>query len=121
MAQKKRLQVLPSSWRGKKRYIAFRLLCDSKLPHAAVDSALWETFLGLFGHVGVSEQRLWLVVWSAEHNAGIVRCALKELDRVKAGFLFLQHVGEHNVVPELVTVSGSLKKAKQKLGVSRAR
>ena len=121
MVSKKKLQVTPSSWRGKKRYIAFQLLCDNKLSHGAVDEALWGTFLSLYGSEAVARQRLWLVIWNSQKNVGVARCALGELNRVKAGFLFFQRVGEKSVIPKLLTVSGSLKKVKQKLGVSGSR
>ena len=129
--QKKSLNPIPSSMRGKKRYVKFRFICarqglsspsrgeDRALhqaEHALAERDAWlsiqSTFSSLFGSQGMAEQRLWLLKWFPESNEGILRCSLAEEENVKAGLLFVQKVGPENVVPLIVKVSGSVKKLK---------
>ncbi len=111
-ASKKSLNPIPSSLRGKKRYVKFRFISQKVLIEKDIWASLSSTFQSLFGASGVAEQRLWLVKWFPGKNEGIVRCALAEEERVKVGLLFVQRVDSETVVPTIVKVSGSMKKLK---------
>ncbi len=111
-SKKKSLNPIPSTLRGKKRYVKFTLICRNSLSEKDVWSAISGTFARLFGASGIASQRLWLIKWFPQSNEGIVRCALAEEENVKAGFLFVQKVGTENVIPFIVKVSGSVKKLK---------
>ncbi len=109
---KKALNPIPPTLRGKKRYIKFRFLCRATLRERDAWAAVSGTFSSVFGSAGMAEQRLWLVKWLHEKNEGILRCSLAEEERVKAGLLFVQRVGVDVVIPVIVAVSGSVKKLK---------
>lgn len=110
--KKKGLNPIPSTLRGKKRYVKFKLICGKALQEKEVWNSVSVAFQNLFGASGVAGQRLWLIKWFPESNEGILRCSLREEENVKAGLLFVQRVGTESVVPMIVKVSGSVKKLK---------
>ncbi|MBI4210685.1 MAG: hypothetical protein HY544_04230 [Candidatus Diapherotrites archaeon] len=109
---KKSLNPIPPTLRGKKRYVKFRLVCGAKLAEKDAWPAVSGVFSGLFGSSGMGLQRLWLLKWFQDSNEGIIRCALREEENVKAGILFLRRVGQQDVIPMIVKVSGSVRKLK---------
>lgn len=110
---KKKTKAIPLSMRGKKRYVLLELLCKEKLDERAVNEALKETFLSLYGSLGVAKQRLQLIEFNAANAKAIVRCALPCLNEVKAGLLFLKEIDGKKAVPSVVAVSGSLRKVRE--------
>ena len=99
------LKPIPLSMRGKKRYVSFELLSDKKLGEKEVFQAVKQSLLQLYGEIGVACQRPWLI--SFKGNKGVLRCALSEVEEVKAGLLFLEKVGQTPVSPKILRVSGS--------------
>ena len=110
--QKKSMNPIPPTLRGKKRYVKFRLLSAVQLHEKDVWFSLSAGFSVLFGSAGIAQQRLWLIKWDSKSNEGIVRCSLREEENVKAGLLFVQKVGPDAVIPLILRVSGSVKKLK---------
>lgn len=110
MVVKKSLNPVPSSLRGKKRYVLFRLSSSKNLSMKEVENALWNLFFELFGEVGTARQKLWLIGFNSKKGLGILRCSLDHTEEVKAGILFFKEVSGLSVVPEIVRVSGSLSK-----------
>lgn len=118
MAEKKKsLKPIPSTLRGKKRYVLFSLVCaeGKTFSEKEVFHAIWNSFSSVFGSHGLAEQKLWLLKWFPSERKGIVRCSLPELEKVVAGLLFVQQVQGVKVVPLVLSVSGSAKKLKGKV------
>jgi ribonuclease P/MRP protein subunit POP5 len=111
---KKSMKPIPSSMRGKKRYILAELQCEHSLPEKEVQDALWKTFHRLYGELGTAQQKLWFVKFSAKNNRFIVRCALERTDEVRAGMLFIKEVAGCKVIPKTILTSGSMAKLKSK-------
>ena len=113
---KQSLKPIPPTLRGKKRYVLFELIAkeNAKLSEKNVDDALWKTFLELYGSVGTARQRFWPIKFDSSRNLGIVRCALEALEEVKAGLLFVKNVNGAEVIPKIISVSGSIKQLKAK-------
>lgn len=109
---KKRVNPIPPTLRGKKRYVSFEFLSDRDLRRNDVERAVWSAFSRVFGGKGIAEQRLWLAFWSENGNKGVLRCSHLEESNVKAGILFLKAVNDIPVVPVLGKVSGSISKLK---------
>ena len=61
--QKANLRPVPSSIRGKKRYVLFSLQSEARLRANDVNDALWKVLLRLFGENGVGEMKYWLGLW----------------------------------------------------------
>lgn len=111
---KKSLKPIPPTLRGKKRYVLFQLVAEKQFSELEVKKELFAKFKQLFGDFGIAKQKLWFISFNSQGNFGILRCSLEETENVKAGLLFLQSVNEVQVIPRIVSVSGSLKKLKGK-------
>ena len=112
---KKSMKPIPSSMRGKKRYVLAELQCESMLPEREVVDALWKTFHRLYGELGTAQQKLWFVKFGPKNNRFIVRCALERTEEVRAGLLFIKEVAGKKVIPKTLLTSGSITKLKGKL------
>lgn len=118
---KRSLNPIPSSMRGKKRYVLFELRSRGSLTKNLVESAIYSTFLREYGSIGVGRQKLRLVLFNPESGKGIVRCSLECLTEVKVGILFVQEVGQEKVVPRVIRVSGSMRKLKEFVSEPKAK
>ena len=112
---KKSIKPIPSSYRGKKRYILFELISEKKLNEKDVSRELWHNFLRLFGSIGCAKAKIWFILFDTKKNKGIIRCANETVEEVKAGLLFLKDVKGAAVIPKILLVSGSIKKLKEKI------
>ena len=77
--QKSNLKPIPSTIRGKKRYVLFALHSESRLRPNDVNESLWKVMLNLFGERGVGEQKLWLVLWGERNGRGIAKCSYQQV------------------------------------------
>ena len=111
--QKANLKPVPSTIRGKKRYVLFELHSDSKLRGNDVNDSLWKVLLRLFGENGVGVMKFWLVLWDEKKGKGIARCSDGKADWLKEGVLFLKDVKGTNVIPKTISTSGSISKLKE--------
>jgi ribonuclease P/MRP protein subunit POP5 len=111
--QKANLKPIPSTIRGKKRYVLFELHSDSRLRANDVNDALWAVLLKLFGEKGVAGQKLWLVLWDEKTGKGIARCSNNKVEELKEGILFMKEVRGAKVVPRTISTSGSMLKLKE--------
>lgn len=114
---KKSVKALPSSQRGKKRYILFELLAEKPLSASLVQREVEKKFAELFGSKGMAEQRLHFIGFYGEKNIGILKCSLECCEESKAGLLFLKSVAGIPAIPRIVSVSGSVKKLKGIAGI----
>lgn len=112
--QKLSLKPLKPTLRGKKRYVAFKLFSEKSFDERSVERAVFRVFLELFGSIGVAKQNLRLIRFNNGSNLGILRCSLPCLNEAKTGLLFLKEINGVSVSAKIVSVSGSIKKLKQK-------
>jgi len=110
---KKRVKALPSSQRGKKRYILFELLAEKPLSAAIVEKEIERKFFELFGSRGMASQKLHFIGFYGEKNLGVLKCSLEKCEECKAGLIFMKGIAGMAVVPRIVKVSGSAKKLKE--------
>ncbi|MEG9194037.1 MAG: Rpp14/Pop5 family protein [Candidatus Methanoglobus sp.] len=106
---------LPPSMRSRKRYIAFRIINRGRVDEKAVSEAMVKNLTALFGEVCAVESGLKLEEFDGEK--GVVRCNLEALDRVMIAITLIDRIGEENVAPLTLGVSGTLKGCRKKLGV----
>lgn len=110
MPTKKTKNPLPSSYRGKKRYVQFRFESDKSLSDIGVFNALQDAFAHWFGQAGLSHSKLHLIGFDSKKNMGIVRVHYKDVFRFKIALILIQRIANQVVVPEVVKTSGSLAK-----------
>ena len=112
--QKLSLKPLKPTLRGKKRYVQFRFFSEKNFDEHSVERGIFSVFLALFGSTGIAKQNLRLIRYNNGTNLGILRCSLQTLNEVKSGLLFLREINNVPVTPKIVSVSGSLKKLKNR-------
>lgn len=110
MVQKKTKNPLPSSYRGKKRYIQFQLASDKPLLDVVVFNALQDAFAHWFGQAGLAHAKLHLIGFDSRKKMGIVRVHYLDVFRFKIALILIQRVGNQVVMPEVTKTSGSLAK-----------
>ena len=106
------MKGLPPALKRKKRYIAFELICEQELDEKEFLSALWNSMLSLFGEIGSSHCGIWLEYFDGRR--GILRCYRDALNKVKVALTLISSVGEVEVIPKILGVSGTIKKCKKK-------
>lgn len=111
---KKSIRPIPLTYRGKKRYILFELIADKSLDGRDVEIAVRENFLALLGEAGFARAKLWFILFNSQENSCIIRCANEYCEEVKAGLLFMKEVKGGRVIPKILSVSGSIKKLKER-------
>ncbi|MFA4907423.1 MAG: Rpp14/Pop5 family protein [archaeon] len=107
---KKTLNPIPSSLRGKKRYLLFEFKSASRIPKSAAESALLSALMRLYGSVGTAKIKPRLMRFNPKSGKGILRCSLEGFNEAKAGIIFVQECQNQGVSPRLLKASGSVKK-----------
>ena len=109
--RRREMKVLPSTQRGKHRYVRFQILSDEPIAYADLDAALWNTSLDFYGEKGVSSMDLWLVknLYDSSKQIGIVRCAHTAVPAVLACFGLLDRLGDVRVSAKILKVSGTIR------------
>ena len=100
------MKPLLPSLKEKKRYLIFEVISkDKNYPEKEIK----DSFLKLFGEVGLSEAGLIFLKNKYKNNRGIIKVNNKNVDRLKASFCILK-----KPIIKSVGVSGTLKKAQDK-------
>ena len=100
--------------RERNRYIAFKLISDSRFKREEVVKAVWDTVLRFLGESGASRTSLWLMDWSDEKQNGILKVNHNSVDEVRAALALLKDINKENCIPHVLGVSGTIKKSKEK-------
>ncbi|MBU0636175.1 Rpp14/Pop5 family protein, partial [Candidatus Micrarchaeota archaeon] len=73
-----------------------------------------ETFLSLYGSIGIAQQKLVLKQFNPKNNCLVVQGDLKAQKQVETGLLFIKKIGGQFVVPKILFRTGILHKALEK-------
>jgi ribonuclease P/MRP protein subunit POP5 len=112
----KRPKLLPPSLRGKRRYIAYKVISEEKILFPDLVNTIWHSILNCLGELGASETDLWIAkdTYDEKHQTGIIRCSHKSVEKVRAALALIQRIGDIRVVIKVLGVSGTIKTAKIK-------
>ncbi len=115
MQIKRTLKSLSPTLRERKRYIAFKIITDGKMPVAAVKEAIMSSFKRLYGEVGLSKGGVQLVDkrWNPETNSGILRVSHNYVDELRAALAFIKDIRGKKVIVKSLITSGMIKKAEK--------
>jgi ribonuclease P/MRP protein subunit POP5 len=117
MKKKVGLNVLPATLREKRRYIAFKVRSRKRFKQHQLAAAITQNCLELFGAFGMARIAPKLVAFYPDKQAGILRCERSHVKHAKLCITMLSTVEGHRLVPKIVITSGTIKKAKEALGV----
>lgn len=109
-------EILPSSMREKKRYIAFEILGEENVEFSNLINALWHSLLNLFGEVETGSINFWLVkdTWSKTKQRGLIKCNHNHVSEVRLALALLERIGDTKVSIRTLGVSGTMKSARKK-------
>ncbi|HIJ97464.1 TPA: ribonuclease P protein component 2 [archaeon] len=96
------------------RYIAFELISNANFTDKDIVRAITSANLRLYGEVGTSEENLWLIEYNANKKSGIIRCSHKAQQKVIAALTIITKINEQDSVFNILGVSGTIKKTKEK-------
>lgn len=99
----------------RRRYIAFKVLSESRLSPREVYSAILESMARLFGARGLSEANLRLVSFDPSKGVGILRCSHRAVWMVRASLALISHVSSSRVSMHAVRVSGTIRALREKV------
>lgn len=109
------MKSLPPSMRGRKRYIAFRIIAERSVDEKMLWDAMTKNLISIFGEAFAAEAGLKLEEFNGKE--GIVRCNLKALEKVMIALTLIDRIGDENVALLTLAVSGTIKSCRKKLGV----
>lgn len=114
MAIKKSKNPLPSSYRGKKRYLVVQFESTRNLTESQISTDLQSLITQLYGSVGSSKIKPHLIFFDSIQNTSIIRCSLESLEELKAAIILWSSINGQPIRPTIRYVSGSLAKIKAK-------
>lgn len=115
-------KILPSL-REKKRYVVFRVHSQEKLDYASMHNAAWNSLLNWLGEKDLSRANVRMIknLWDSKTQTGFVQCSPKFVDAVKVSLSLVHQIGDQRVIFQTLRVSGTIKSAKAKTGLSKAK
>ena len=114
---KGKLKPLMPTLREKKRYLVYGAISKNKFNDAIhVNKAILDASKEFLGSLGMAKAGILPLddQWSQDMQRGIIRVNNKQVDNVKAAFVFVKSIGAHEAIVRSIGASGVLKRAKQK-------
>ena len=111
------LLLLPPSLRERKRYLVFEVISEREIDKRELLKEIWDSTYSLYGDVGASESKLWLIGYDKKKDGGvdtgvgILRCAHDKVEEVRAALACIHTVKEARVGIRVVGISGTIKGA----------
>jgi ribonuclease P/MRP protein subunit POP5 len=109
---------LPPSLRERKRYLLFEVMSERELDKRELLKEIWDSMYSLYGDVGASESKLWLIDYhvrdgtNRNRSVGILRCAHDRVDAVRASLACIHTVNDARVGIRVIKTSGTIKGVK---------
>lgn len=104
---------LPPSLRERRRYLVFEVISEREIDKRELLSEIWGSMYSLYGDVGASESKLWLIRYNnkKDSGAGILRCAHDKVEEVRAALASIHSVNKARVNIRVTGISGTIKGA----------
>jgi ribonuclease P/MRP protein subunit POP5 len=107
---------LPPSLRERRRYLLFEVTSERELDKRELLKEIWDSIYSLYGDVGASESKLWLIAYHVRENTnrsvGILRCAHDRVDEVRASLACIHSVNGARAGIRVIKTSGTIKGVK---------
>jgi len=116
MVDEKRPKTLPSSLRGRRRYIAYQVLSEDKIIFQDLSNSIWHSLLNLLGELGAAQADLWIVrdIYDEKRQIGIIRCSHDKVEQVRSALALIERIGDTRITVKVLGISGSIKAARLK-------
>jgi ribonuclease P/MRP protein subunit POP5 len=113
----KKIKPLLPTLKEKRRYLAFKLVSEQKLPDfREVKDQIISQALNFMGKFNYSKAGIQVLedCYDSGLQRGIVRIDTKHVDEFKSSLLFLTKINNQDVIFQTIGLSGILKKAKER-------
>lgn len=116
MDDEKKPKPLPPSLRGRRRYIAYQVISESKFIFQDLSNSIWHSLLNLLGELGASKSDIWVArdIYDEIKQIGIIRCSHDNVEQVRTALSLIERIGDVRVVVKVLGISGSIKATKMK-------
>ncbi|NVM03682.1 MAG: ribonuclease P protein component 2 [Candidatus Helarchaeota archaeon] len=102
----------------KHRYIAFEIISKiNEITEEKLLNTIWHQLYTLYGEHGTSKMGLWLMNFDPKNKKGILRCNLKELDKLRTALATITSFDrkkQPEVIFYIIGISGTIKTIKEK-------
>ena len=102
----------------KHRYIAFEIISkNNEITQDQVIKTIWNQLYKIYGEYGTSKIGLWLIYFDPQSRKGVLRCSLKELDKLRTVLATITSFGKKKhpeVIIFVLGISGTIKSIKEK-------
>jgi len=107
---------LSPSLREKKRYLAYEVISDGKVPFAELSTVIWHSLINFLGEVGTAdaEVRIFRNTYNEEKQLGLIKCSHTAVESVRAALAMIQRIDETPVIVRVIGISGTMKAAQKK-------
>jgi len=96
--------------RDRRRYLVFEVMSEIEVDKYKLLNAIWNSMYSLYGDIGTSESKLWLVKYD-KLGIGILRCAHSKVEEVRAALACIHSVNGAMVGIRVIGTSGTIKAA----------
>ena len=116
MEEEKRPKSLPSSLRGRRRYIAYQVISEEKVLLEDLINTIWHTTLNFLGEQGTSKTDMWIAkdTFDEKNQMGLIRCSHDSVEEVRTSLALIERIGDVRVVFKVLGISGTMSAAKMK-------
>lgn len=102
----------------KHRYIAFEIISENHdISGDQLLKTIWNQLYMIYGEYGTSKVGLWLIYFDQDSRKGVLRCSLKEIDKLRtvlATITSFTKKNEPEVIIYVLGISGTIKSIKEK-------
>jgi ribonuclease P/MRP protein subunit POP5 len=114
--EEKRPKPLPSSLRGRRRYIAYEVVSEEKVLIDDLMNTIWHTVLNFLGEHGTSKTDMLIAKDTYDENKqmGLIRCSHDNVEQIRASLALIERIGDVRVVFKVLGISGTMNAAKMK-------
>ena len=117
MANKSIKQVLPTL-REKKRYLAFKIISDSKIEDIkSVSDAIMAAVHSFVGSLGAGKAGIMVLPdkWNSRKQKGIIRVGHKAVDQLKGSLTLIDRINNVKTIVRSIGLSGVLNKVNKRV------
>lgn len=104
---------MPPSLREQRRYLLFEVMLECEIDKRELLKEIWDSLYALYGDVGASESKLWLIEYhkkkGTNSGVGILRCAHDKVNEVRAALACIHSVNESRAGIRVIKTSGTIK------------
>lgn len=99
----------------RKRYVVFKIE-GGKFKFRQVSQAILNQCLQLYGEVGASRLRLWVLedLFDEENQKGVIVCSHLKVPEIRAALALIREIGDKKVIFHTLGITGTIKSAKNK-------